>query len=62
MIAENATVYEFTPYEFGAWGWTYGGKLNKKVNGAFMSMEYLGTRLVDGKVAGQCWKGLDQLR
>ncbi|ODN92068.1 phospholipase B [Cryptococcus wingfieldii CBS 7118] len=57
VIAENATVYEFTPYEFGSWA--FGS--NYKSAGAFTSVEYLGTSLDNGAANGTCWKGFDQL-
>ncbi|TYJ57307.1 hypothetical protein B9479_002040 [Cryptococcus floricola] len=57
VIAENATVYEFTPYEFGSWA--FGSDF--KSPGAFTPMEFLGTSLDDGAANGTCWKGYDQL-
>ncbi|ODN92070.1 hypothetical protein L198_05742 [Cryptococcus wingfieldii CBS 7118] len=41
VFAENATVYEFTPYEFGSWA--FGSDF--KSPGAFTPMEFLGTSL-----------------
>ncbi|WVO16912.1 phospholipase B [Cryptococcus depauperatus] len=57
VVAENATVWEFTPYEFGSWafGSTY------KSPGAFTSAEYLGSEVNNGTANGTCWKGFDQL-
>ncbi|WVQ72738.1 hypothetical protein IAR50_002298 [Cryptococcus sp. DSM 104548] len=57
LIAENATVYELTPYEFGSWA--FGS--DYKSPGAFTPMQYLGTSLNNGTTTGTCWKGYDQL-
>ncbi|OXM76080.1 phospholipase B [Cryptococcus neoformans Bt63] len=57
VIAENATVWEFTPYEFGSWA--FGSQY--KSPGAFTPIEYLGTSVDDGSPNGTCWKGFDQL-
>ncbi|WWD20845.1 phospholipase B [Kwoniella shandongensis] len=57
VIAENATVWEYTPYEFGAWA--FGS--TTKVAGAFTSLEYLGSELNNGSANGTCWKGFDQM-
>lgn len=57
IIAENATVWEFTPYEFGSWA--FGSQY--KSPGAFTPIEYLGTSVNDGSPNGTCWKGFDQL-
>ena len=57
MIAENATVWEFTPFEFGSWA--FGS--TTKVVGAFTPLEYLGSSIDDGKSNGTCYKGFDQL-
>nr|ODN90127.1 hypothetical protein L203_02050 [Cryptococcus depauperatus CBS 7841] len=57
VIAANATLWEFTPYSFGAWA--FGS--NEKVPGGFTPVEYLGSHLIDGKLSGKCWKGLDRL-
>ncbi|WVQ86181.1 hypothetical protein IAT38_008349 [Cryptococcus sp. DSM 104549] len=57
VIAENATVWEFTPFEFGSWAF---GSVYKSP-GAFTSMEYLGTPVNNGASNGTCWKGFDQL-
>ncbi|WRT70849.1 uncharacterized protein IL334_007848 [Kwoniella shivajii] len=57
VVAQNSTVWEFTPYSFGSWA--FGSK--KKVPGGFTPIEYLGTRLNDGKVNGTCYKGIDRL-
>ncbi|OCF45536.1 hypothetical protein I317_00438 [Kwoniella heveanensis CBS 569] len=57
VVAQNSTVWEFTPYAFGSWA--FGSE--KKVPGGFMPIEYLGTRLSGGQVNGSCWKGLDRL-
>jgi len=58
VIPENATTWEFTPYEFGSWA--FGS--TTKVRGAFTPIEYLGTRLNNGQVNGSCYKGFDQMR
>jgi lysophospholipase len=52
--ADNATQYEFTPYEFGSWD--QGVK-------AFTRTETLGTTLSDGKVLtnGTCVRGFDNM-
>ncbi|OLL26318.1 Lysophospholipase [Neolecta irregularis DAH-3] len=53
VIPENATVYEFNPYEMGSWD----PPLNH-----FVKMEYLGTTLKDGKpVDGKCVQGFDDM-
>ncbi|ODO05799.1 phospholipase B [Cryptococcus amylolentus CBS 6273] len=57
VIAENATVYEFTPYEFGSWA--FGS--DYKAPGAFTPLEYLGSEVNNGSSNGTCWKGFDQL-
>jgi lysophospholipase len=57
VIAENATVWEFTPYEFGSWA--FGS--NAKVRGAFTPLEYLGSEVDNGAANGTCYKGFDQL-
>ncbi|WWC72720.1 uncharacterized protein I206_106684 [Kwoniella pini CBS 10737] len=57
VVAQNSTVWEFTPYSFGSWA--FGSK--KKVSGGFMPVEYLGTPLYDGKTTGTCVTGLDNL-
>ncbi|GFZ51352.1 Lysophospholipase [Saitozyma sp. JCM 24511] len=57
VIAENATVWEFTPYEFGSWA--FGS--DTKVRGAFTPLEYLGSQVNNGQSNGTCWKGFDQL-
>lgn len=57
MIAENATVWEFTPYEFGSWAIGF-GNLSR---GYFTPTEYMGTAVVNGKPNGTCYKGFDQL-
>jgi lysophospholipase len=49
---DNATAYEWSPYEFGSW--------DKGVK-AFMSTEFLGTEMVDGQPSGECEKRLDQM-
>jgi len=58
VIPENATTWEFTPYEFGSWAF---GSVTK-VRGAFTPIEYLGTRMDNGNVNGSCYKGFDQMR
>lgn len=58
VIAENATVWEFTPFEFGSW--SFGS--TTKIRGAFTSLEYLGTGLNNAAPNGSCYKGFDQLR
>jgi len=58
VIPENATTWEFTPYEFGSWA--FGS--TTKVRGAFTPIEYLGTRMNNGQVNGSCYKGFDQMR
>lgn len=58
VIPENATTWEFTPYEFGSWAF---GSMTK-VRGAFTPVEYLGTRMNNGQVNGSCYKGFDQMR
>ncbi|KAK8850671.1 hypothetical protein IAR55_004591 [Kwoniella newhampshirensis] len=57
VIAENATVWEYTPYEFGAWA--FGS--TEKSPGAFTPIEYLGSELNNGSPNGTCYKGFDQL-
>ncbi|OCF35914.1 phospholipase B [Kwoniella heveanensis BCC8398] len=57
VIPENATVWEFTPYEFGSWAF---GSVRKSP-GAFTSLEYLGSELNNGQPNGTCYKGFDQL-
>ncbi|WVW80592.1 phospholipase B [Kwoniella bestiolae CBS 10118] len=57
VIAENATVWEFTPFEFGSWA--FGSEV--KSIGAFTNLEYLGSELNNGQTNGTCWKGFDQL-
>ncbi|WWC65337.1 uncharacterized protein I303_107955 [Kwoniella dejecticola CBS 10117] len=57
VVAENATVWEFTPYEFGSWAF---GSVVKSI-GAFTNMEYLGSELNNGSPNGSCYKGFDQL-
>ncbi|WWC92469.1 uncharacterized protein L201_007427 [Kwoniella dendrophila CBS 6074] len=57
VVAENATVWEFTPYEFGSWAF---GSTTKSI-GAFTSLEYLGSELNNGQPNGTCYKGFDQL-
>ncbi|WVR05725.1 hypothetical protein IAU60_002749 [Kwoniella sp. DSM 27419] len=57
VIAENATVWEFTPFEFGSWAF---GSVRKSA-GAFTSLEYLGSDLNNGQTNGTCYKGFDQL-
>lgn len=42
----NATLYEWSPFEFGAW----------KGPSAFFSTQYLGTKMVDGQPADECSK------
>ena len=56
-MAENATVWEFTPYEFGSWA--VGS--NTKTTGAFTPLEYLGSSLNNAQPNGTCYKGFDQL-
>ena len=58
VIAENATVWEFTPFEFGAWA--IGS--DDKTQGLFMPIEYLGSSINNGQPNGTCYKGFDQLR
>lgn len=50
----DAAQYEFTPYEFGSW--------DAGIN-AFMQMEYLGTRLINGtpKKHDECIKHFDNI-
>jgi lysophospholipase len=52
--ADNATQYEFTPYEFGSW--------DRGVN-AFARTDILGTALSDGKASSNssCVRGYDNL-
>ncbi|WWC72722.1 phospholipase B [Kwoniella pini CBS 10737] len=57
VVAENATVWEFTPYEFGSWAF---GSVQKSI-GAFTNLEYLGSELNGGQPNGTCFKGFDQL-
>ncbi|KAL7420921.1 Lysophospholipase 1 [Cryptotrichosporon argae] len=57
IIAENSSVWEFTPYEFGSWAWGS----QTKVPGAFTSVEFLGTAVNNGQPNGTCYKGFDQL-
>jgi lysophospholipase len=57
IVAENATIWEFTPYEFGSWAFG----TNDKFRGAFTSLEYLGSSLQKGQPNGTCYKGFDQL-
>ncbi|WRT70853.1 phospholipase B [Kwoniella shivajii] len=57
VVAENATVWEFTPFEFGSWAF---GSVVKSI-GAFTSIEYLGSNLNNGSANGTCYKGFDQL-
>ena len=56
MVPENATIWEFTPYEFGSWA--FGN--NTKVIGAFTPIEWLGSELNNGQPNGTCYKGFDQ--
>lgn len=51
----NLTSYEVTPYEFGSW---LGGRVQ-----AFMSTEYLGTAMSEGKVQNksECVQGFDKM-
>jgi lysophospholipase len=56
VIAENATVWEMTPYEFGAWA--FGA--DEKVRGGFSNMQYLGSDLNNGQPNGTCYNGFDQ--
>ncbi|WWC98312.1 phospholipase B [Kwoniella sp. B9012] len=57
VIAENATVWEFNPFEFGSWAF---GSTVKSI-GAFTNLEYLGSELNNGETNGTCYKGFDQL-
>ncbi|WVW80586.1 hypothetical protein I302_102572 [Kwoniella bestiolae CBS 10118] len=57
VIAENVTVWEFTPYSFGSWA--FGSK--KKVPGGFTPVRNLGTKLDNAKIKDKCWEGLDRL-
>lgn len=57
IVAENATVWEFTPFEFGSWA--FGA--DPKVLGAFTPLEYLGSHVNNGQANGTCYKGFDQL-
>lgn len=51
LVASNATIYEFNPFEFGAWD--RGLRL-------FYPVEYLGTQMNDGKPGNEtCVKGFD---
>lgn len=58
MIGENATVWEFTPYEFGSWAI---GVDQAKTAGFFTPIEYMGTAMNNGQPNGTCYKGFDQL-
>jgi len=57
IVAENTTVWEFTPYEFGAWA----VGVKNLTEGFFTPIEYLGTKLVGAETNGTCYRGFDQL-
>lgn len=57
VIAENSTVWEFTPTEFGSW--TLGS--DNKHPGAFTDLRYLGSSLNNGAPNGTCYTGYDRL-
>lgn len=60
IIPENATYFEFNPYEFGSWAIGFDGA---KTPGYFTPVQYLGTAANNGAPANtsQCWNGFDQL-
>ncbi|KAJ9127492.1 hypothetical protein QFC24_000901 [Naganishia onofrii] len=57
VIPLNSTVYEFTLAEFGSWVWGS----ERKDQGGFTSLEYLGTSLNNGQPTSDtaCVKGFD---
>lgn len=57
IVPENATIFEFTPYEFGSWA--IGA--NTKVQGVFTPIQYLGSPINNGQSNGTCWAGFDRL-
>lgn len=56
-VMENATIWEFNPFEFGSWAI---GEATNKSWGFFTPIEYMGSNLTDGKPT-ECWKGYDQM-
>lgn len=56
-VMENATIWEFTPFEFGSWAV---GEATNKSWGYFTPIEYMGSNFTNGK-ATECWKGFDQV-
>lgn len=58
MIGSNATVWEWTPWEYGSWA--IGNDQNRSA-GFFTPIEYLGTQMNNGQPNGTCYKGFDQL-
>lgn len=58
VVPNNATVWEFTPWEYGSWAV---GADDNKTSGFFTPIEYLGTRMNNGQPNGTCYKGFDQM-
>lgn len=52
IIADNATVFEFNPFEFGSWDPTLR---------TFMDIKYLGTNMTNGKSNGTCIAGFENV-
>lgn len=57
VLATNATFWEFTPFEFGAWAVGF----DNLTAGYFTPIEYLGTAFAAGSPNGTCYKGFDQM-
>jgi lysophospholipase len=59
IVGQNASIFSFDPYEFGSFEPLGGGALGG-TRGAFVPIDYLGTRWDDGKIGdNQCTTGFE---